>query len=450
MTGLSIAVGTLVAGALGLLAWEARAGRRAQRAARWVTLAALLIACACTALPATQGSTLPALRALLPDELSRLLRGVFLLGMALRLALAPGLARADRDAEQAPAHDALHLLSAAGAALALSTSDLLLVALGVMLFAAARPPSPHADAFDASRVRLLGVGALCFGVSLLYAGTATLDLGVMSQYLWEHPGPQAALLYAGVGLTLAGLALLSGLLHPLPASAPREATDAVLGMGVLLRLALGGLGALQYVWGWLVAGAGLAAMLAGWLRARRRPGLERVGALDAAQRGLLLLTLAFAHTAGGLQAALMATVAYWLAEAVTTAVARRLAADAPARADATGLLARNPCLAVALLLGLLSLASTPLTLGFSGRAALLWAAPDAPRLALALAALVLSALCAAEYLPLVLRVVRAPASDAPLRVPAYVCTLLLVAAVALLALGVFPQSFAAWVTLIAP
>ena len=68
----------------------------------------------------------------------------------------------------------------------------------------------HTDA-QAALPRRLGAGALLFGVSLLYATTATTDLAAMGRYLWEHPGPQAAMLYLGVVLTFValGVALLS-------------------------------------------------------------------------------------------------------------------------------------------------------------------------------------------------------------------------------------------------
>jgi NADH-quinone oxidoreductase subunit N len=448
MTGLLLALGVLLLAALGLPAWETLSARTARRVAPWATLAVLLAAFVLsTAWPNGATNDLSLCR-LLADEWGRLMRGLLLLGLVLRLAVQP------RNAQDGPAstgstiaRSALHLLGALGAVLAVSNHDLTLLALGVLLYALAQARTADQPAILQRR---LGAGALLFGVSLLYATTATTDLTTMGRYLWEHPGPQAAMLYLGGGLTLVGLALLTRLLVWSNAIPATDGTSAVLGVGALVRVCVDTLGALHSVWGWLATGAGLAAMLAGWLRARRRPGLERVAALDAAQRGLLLLTLAFAHTAGGLQAALMAMVAYWLAEAVTTAVIQRLAADAPARADAMGLLTRNPCLAVALLLGLLSLASIPLTLGFAGRAALLWAAPDAPRLALALAGLVVSALCAAEYLPLILPIARAPERDAPLRSPAYVCALLLITAVALFTLGIYPRPFGAWVTLIAP
>ena len=64
-------------------------------------------------------------------------------------------------------------------------------------------------------------------------------------------------------------------------------------------------------------------------------------------------------------------------------------------------------------------------------------------------AVVLSALCAADYLQEILRLARSGAEDAPLREPELGHALLLVAALALLVLGVFPQPFGAWVAAIA-
>ena len=99
-------------------------------------------------------------------------------------------------------------------------------------------------------------------------------------------------------------------------------------------------------------------------------------------------------------------------------------------------------------MGLLSLAGLPLTLGFAGRAALAWAARDgdAGGLIVAALAVLLSALCAADYLQVLLTIYRASAGNQRVRMSSYVLVLLLIAASALLVLAVYPSLFSAWVT----
>ncbi len=447
MTGLLLALGVLLLAALGLPACETLSARRARRAAPWVTLAALLAAFVLsTAWPCGPVLNLPILRVLLADEWGRLMRGLLLFGMALRLAVRPPFAPETGGSAPPSEHWMLHLMGALGGALAVSTHDLALLALGVLLYALAEAGAVEQQT---TLQRRLGAGALLFGVNLLYAGTATLDLNQMGRYLWEHPGPQAAMLYLGVGLTLVGLALLTRLLSLDNATRPADGVSAVLGVGALLRVCVGASGALHYVWGWLAAGLGLAMMLHGWLRARRTRAPARLTALEAAQAGLLLLALAYAPTRAGLQALLMALTAWWLAEFVATSVAQRLQDNAGGPTAYAGLLTRNSWLGTAAMVALLSLAGMPLTLGFAGRAALPWAAPDAAWLITAVLAVLLSALCAADYLQVILTIPRAPRHDAPLRVPPYVLVLLLIAALALLALGIYPQPFGAWAAAIA-
>jgi len=444
MVGLLIACVSLVAGALILLGWDRLHPRSARRAAPWITLAALLIGVAGTGVPSgpPTGGLLGVLQ---PDAWSGLWRGLLLLGLALRLVLEPGFGEPSPNAS---AVHALQLLAAAGATLAISTRDLLLLTLGVVLYATADANARPAAREQAPWVRPLGVGALAFGTSLVYAATATLDLDGIASLLWERPGPQAALLYLGVGLLIAGLALLTRLLTWRATSEPATGSDAVTGVATLGRVCLGAFGALGPVWGWLLASVGLLLMVQGWLAARRRHDQARVKALHGAQAGLLLVALASAPTRAGLLALIMAGVAFWLAELIVATIARITQYEGPDAEVYTGLHRRNPWLGGAALVGLLSLAGLPLTLGFAGRAALAWAARDgdAGGLIVAALAVLLSALCAADYLQVLLTIYRASAGNQRVRVSSYVLVLLLIAASALLVLAVYPSLFSAWVT----
>ena len=62
-----------------------------------------------------------------------------------------------------------------------------------------------------------------------------------------------------------------------------------------------------------------------------------------------------------------------------------------------------------------------------------------------IAAVLLSALCAADYLQVVVSIVRRPAKGEPLCVPALVCAVALLMALATLALGIYPPILA-WVS----
>lgn len=449
-----LSFGILVAGAFGLLLWERVRPASARRLAPHVALITLGAAFAVSAL--RLGGSVdeiaaaePALAALLSDEVARFERGMLLLALALYLVTHAPPVSPTPDANPAarrPAWYVLHLLSAVGGVLAVSANDLLLLSLGIELYAVGRlflqrDAGPRAAA---GVTRVVGMSALVFGLAALYASVGTTNLQMMGRFLWEHPGSQSALLYTGSASVMAGIGLSLGLLPPYGRQGgENDMLSPLVGTGALLRLSVNGLGTLYGGWLYALLGAGILAVVWGWFASRRSVDVGRARALEIAQRGFMLMALAYAPLDRGLSALAASTMAYLLGQMIVfacEAVARQTG-QTPSYA---GLFRRNPWLGAPCLVAFLSLAGAPSTLGYIGRSELLWAVQDQAQLWVSLIGLVLYVLCAADYLQLILLAVR-PNPDAPrLKCHMTVCVSLILAALALVLLGIYPTPLLQW------
>lgn len=444
MPGPALAVAILASTALGLVAWKALAPARSKGAAFPLTLAALGMAFGAWAwiVPGGDVNWLPAFQT---DDTVRTL-GAFFLGLT-------SLAWFSDSVERRVSHlgrleqGALVLFAACGGLMAISAANLLVLWVGMELYTLSQLflASGEDQAREArATVRALGIAASLLGVVFLYAGTGTLDFVPLGQALWEHGGPHPATVYAGAGLIIGGIGLVSGLLPPYGQAGSRSMTAPFLGLAGLMRLCPFALGALSWEWSRALILAAVAAWGWGWFSSLRAKGLaSRLGRLAVAQQGCLLLALGLAFRAEGVAALVSALPAYGLAQVILVISLRRLAQASPGSVAAeptTGLLRRDPWLGVPLLVAILSYAGMPGTLGFVARAQLLWAAQGAGMFWLAALALLGSILCGVSYLRIAMLLIDGRAQG---DLPPVPClrerVVLALASLGLVAMGLYPM-----------
>ncbi|HXX67261.1 MAG TPA: NADH-quinone oxidoreductase subunit N [Polyangiaceae bacterium] len=343
------------------------------------------------------------------------------------------------------------------------------MSIGAYALTAFRRSNPR-SAEGALKYFLLGsfaAAVLLYGFALIYGATGRTDLagiGASARAAWDH-GP---LLIMGVVLVLVGIAFKVSAVPfhawtpdayegaPTPTTTFMAVAVKAAAFAVLLRVLLTSFrdaGWTSWGSGWPPVIAGLAAltMTVANLVAGRQESVKRMLAYSSiahagyvlvgvtavmrepteATASVLYYLLAYTVSTGGAFAALIACGSFGR-EAVTYE-------------DLSGLGKRNPVIALAFSVFLISLAGIPPTAGFFGKWLVFKAAIDAGLYWLAVLALVNSVVGAYYYLRvLVSMYMREPAAGAPIAVPmrsGYVATALLVSAVLVFVLGLTPGGF---------
>jgi NADH-quinone oxidoreductase subunit N len=412
---------------------------------------------------------------LILDRFTLFFSAVICLGGALAALLAGGYLpehRLDRG-EFYP----LLTFSAVGAIILAASGDILTLflgletmSLGVYALTGFRRGSPR-SAEAAVKYFLLGSFAaalLLYGGALLYGATGHTDLA----------GIRAVLAAGGeklnVGLVLIAAALmLTGLAFKVSAvpfhmwtpdvyeGAPTPATSFMAvavksaAFAILLRVLIGGFSAgelASWAGGWppILAFLAVLTMTVANLIAGRQESVKRMLAYSSiAHAGYVLVGVVATIRQSELgQASVMF---YLLAYTVSTAGAfgalilcGSRGVEAVSYEDLAGIGKRHPAAALAFSLFLLSLAGVPPTAGFFGKLFVVRASIGAGNNALAVILLLNSVLGAYYYLRvLVFMYMREPAPGAPIAKPmrsGYVATALVLAAVMVMALGLFPTT----------
>ena len=445
------AMAILACGALGLVVWQVVWPRSSGGLAPHLAIAALALSFLAASREASAASFFGS-SPLWKDALGHFMRVGFLGMMSFSLCVDGAGWEACQGTRE---RHALVLLAACGGILAISATDFGMLWVGLELYTLSAIFSRRRARTSESTAtaRALGSGCLLFGCALLYASTGTLDVAILDRFLWEHGGPQPAMLYSGLGLVIGGIALSTGLLPPYAQPClGDDVSSAVLGAALLLRLYLFGVGALAWECFWITVLLSLAALAWGCVRSLwTTDDGERVWALGISQRGFLLMALALMLRQAGLNGFLTALLGYGLAQAVAGASlhwARLGGGDERGRLLG-GLARHTPRLGVPLVVGLLSLSGAPFTLGFAGRADNLWTAQELGHPWLAVVGLLVSVFCAWFYLSLAVSLVQGRTTvEGRIRVPTRVTVSLALAACALILLGVSPlplESLASWV-----
>jgi NADH-quinone oxidoreductase subunit N len=465
----------LVAGALAILGLDIAMLRRGRAAVRLraalavgslAVLAALLLSLRIGAVGEVFGGVL------VLDSLATAARAALLVLTLVVLGVSAGAAVPRRPAE----YCAILLLATAGFTLMAAAQQLLLAFLALELaslslyvlagFDLSSPESAEA----AMKYFLLGAlssAFLLFGFSLIYGLSGTIDLAQIAIVL-ARQGPSPLLTVALVMVLVAfGFKAAAAPFHlwapdvyegaPAPSAALIASGSKLAGLVLFARLLWPGLGAVAgsvarvpVEAGWLPVLAVLsgASLLLGNLAALAQTSVRRLLAYSAiAHAGALLLGV-IVLGAYGPGPVFYYAATYGLATAGAFGVVGILerAGGSLQIRDLAGLSRRSPPLAACLLVFVLSLAGVPPLAGFFGKLAVFAAALKlggivGPAGWLAVAAILLSAVALYYYLILLKQAFVAPAPADPGRIavsPVALVTLVLAAA-AIVFLGVFPS-----------
>lgn len=360
----------------------------------------------------------------------------------------------------------LLLFASAGAMLMVSSTNLMVIFLGLevlslalyVLAGLARTEVRSEE--SALKYFLLGAFAsafLLYGIALLYGATGTVDIRTIALAWGASTSGSAtsAFLVASLALMLVGLGFKASLVPfhmwtpdvyqgaPTVATAYMSAVAKVAAFGVLVRVLFSAL-PMAELWTPVLWWLSVLSMIGGNLYALVQRDAKRMLAYSSiAHAGYLAVGLTTASETG-LTGILYYLVAYSLmtigAFGVLTVMAR--AGDATDVEALRGLYRRQPFLAHAMAILLLSLAGIPPTAGFWGKWYLFVASLEAGQMVLALVLALTSVVGASYYLRLIFSLYAEPTEMPAIRwsVPLPMVVCLLACILGLIGLGVVPSA----------
>lgn len=364
-----------------------------------------------------------------------------------------------------------------GMLIMVSTRDLLVLFIGLELMSLAvyvlvgmRRQAAAAAEAGLKYFLLGGVASaiLLYGVSLLYGTTGSLRYDQLA-HSWQTLWPEAVPVLPVIGLVMVGIGFLFKVgavpFHVWIPDVYTGASTPVTGLmisgvkaaaiGALLRFtaevfALPGLLALNGSFYWILWAITAATLIFGALLGLQQTSLKRMFAYSTiAHTGYVLLgfiALLIGQKAEAAEAIVSYTLFYVVMNLGGFAVLTLLSpkgSDEPFLKDLAGLGQRQPFVAFALSLFLMSMAGIPPTAGFFGKYYLFSAALSAGEVSLTILAAIASIISAAFYLrPLVYMYMKGPAER---KEPSYhwlgSMFVISFAAVLTLAMGILPQWF---------
>ena len=356
---------------------------------------------------------------------------------------------------------ALVLFATAGMGVMASAQELVTGFIGLemssissYILAGYRRDAPKSNE-SAMKYFLLGSFATAFflyGIALLYGGTGTT---ILPQMNGSAAPPNLMLVRLGLALIFIGLAFKVAAAPfqvwtpdvyegaPTPVTALFSAGPKAAAFALLLRI-FATVTAAQDFWFWALWIAAALTMFVGNLGALVQTNLKRLLAYSSiAHAGYILVAFA-ARSEIGLAAVLYYLLAYALMKLGAFTVVAHLGGTGERHLeidDYAGLGQRQPFTAAALSLFLLSLLGLPITAGFLGKFYIFKAALDSGLIWLAVLMAVNSVIGAYYYLRvIVVMYMREPQQAVgATRVPVPVATVLLLAAIATVYLGLFPN-----------
>jgi NADH-quinone oxidoreductase subunit N len=325
-------------------------------------------------------------------------------------------------------------------------------------------PKSNEAALKFFLISVLSTAVMLYGMSLIYGVTGTTRLDGIAKAL-ANPATSAggsALAKAAVLFVVAGFAFKVSAFPfqfwapdtyegaPVPVAAYLSVASKAAGFAGLLQLMFVAFLPLASFWTPIFAILSLFTMFVGNLVALQQKQVVRLLAYSSiAQAGYILLPFALAgHSASVDKAAFAATVLYLLIYAVTNlgafAVVTGVSRSAPSMliSDFDGLGQRAPAMAAAMTMCLISLAGIPILAGFWGKFFIFQAAIDRGGVGtwLAAAMVVNSVISVVYYISIARAMYFEPLREpvTPLRLPGTAALVAVLAAVGVIAIGVFP------------
>jgi NADH-quinone oxidoreductase subunit N len=300
-------------------------------------------------------------------------------------AVAAGLLLSWDPERYTPEFPALVLLAGLGAMVMGLAANLIVLFLGLELLslplyilAASRRDALSGEA--GLKYLLIGAfssGVLLFGMALMYGATGTMTFVDYTAGVHLVPGLMAgglALVIVGLGYKLAMVPFHMWVPDvyegaPTPVTAFMAFGTKVGAAAALLRILVFGFSLSAGTWGVALGYFAVLTMLVGNLLALPQTDLKRLLAWSGVGNAGYVLVGIAAHTVAGAQAALFYLLPYGLAIVLAFGVIRVLEGreESAGLASLEGLARRDPWLAAAFLVAMLSLAGIPLTAGFIGK-----------------------------------------------------------------------------------
>jgi len=411
----------LAGSALVLLVATALTPRSRQAWLSWLGIGAL-VASALAMIAVTPGAPVSVARGLLSiDGFSTFFKAIFLLAAILTLLLS--MRYLDTERARHGEYVFLVLCATLGMMFMATGTDLVTIFVGletmaIAFYILAGLLKPDRRSNEAGvKYFLLGtfsLGILLYGVSILYGMSGTTNLRALAIAVADHgrdPWLILALILvvAGVGFKIAAVPfhmwapdVYEG--APTPITAFLSVGSKAASFAMLLRIFLEGLPSLSADWTLLFYVLSVVTMTVGNVAALTQSNIKRMLAYSSIAHAGYLLIGVVAGTSRGVAAMLIYLVIYAFMQMGAFAVVillRRADAIGDELKDMSGLFARQPFAAVAMLIFMLSLGGIPPTAGFMGKFWLFSAAIDSNYVWLAVLGVLNSAISLYYYLRVV-------------------------------------------------
>ncbi|MGH2350008.1 MAG: NADH-quinone oxidoreductase subunit N [Chloroflexota bacterium] len=389
----------------------------------------------------------------------------------------------DREDFHAGEYYTLLLFSATGMMLMAGAGDLIMVFLGlellsISLYILAGFSRRRLESEEASiKYLLLGAfasGFLLYGIALVYGNTASTNLGCVAEALGQPsafatdacPTVAAAdrvpaLLLAGIGLLIVGLGFKAAVApfhlwtpdvyegSPTAVTAYMSVAAKAAAFASILRVFLIAFPSLVVDWSGMLAVIAIITMVVGNTAAIAQQNIKRLLAYSSIAHAGYILVAVVAANPLGVQSVLFYTLAYTMmnlgAFAVVILLGRR-GEENVMLADYAGLGYRQPVLAAAMVIFMLSLAGIPPTAGFFGKFYIFSAAIQAGQYVVAILGILASVISVYYYIKVIyLMYMVEPSRDlgAPSRAP-WATVAAAIAVIGVVLLGLFPQLILDW------
>jgi NADH-quinone oxidoreductase subunit N len=298
---------------------------------------------------------------------------------------------------------------------------------------------------------------LLYGIALSYGATGATDFTSIATAIAAGSNGQHGLLLAGVALVAVGLAFKIAAVPfhawapdayqgaSVPVAAFLAAGSKAAGLAAFGRVFLVAFAAERDIWSQILVALAALSMAGGSLLALSQVNMKRLLAYSSiAHAGYALLGL-ISGTPDGVSA----TMTYALIYAFMTLGAFGVVVGLGQRGEELtgyhGLAATSPWTAAAMLLFLLSLTGIPPTAGFAAKFTVILSAVRSGHTILAVLAVACSVISAFFYLRVaVLMYMTEPEGAFPMRLPAGVSAVLVLAALVTLVGGIFPDTVSSW------
>jgi len=298
---------------------------------------------------------------------------------------------------------------------------------------------------------------LVYGMALTYAGTGTTEIRTIGHLLHENPYSQNKLVFIGMGLMFCGLAFKVSLVPfhswtpdvyqgaPTPITAFMAVATKAAGFALISRIFYISLTELVDIWMPFLFGISVITMLVGNIAAIFQNDVKRILAYSGVAHAGYLLIGIVANSQDGVASLIFYLAVYLFMNIGAFAVVYMLEGEGRESNSIyrfKGLAKRNPLLAAAMSLFMLSLAGFPPTAGFFGKLFVFVAAIKEGYTLMAILAVVASMIAVYFYLRvIVMMYFHEGEGEDKLTMSKGMAAIVTVSSLAIILMGIFPSTF---------